>query len=74
MTEPSESDDGATPDGETARGAPAPEAMDGRETADGADEMPPEVSEADGAKYEDRYDEARGTANPDQHRDEEAYD
>ncbi|MFB6070670.1 MAG: hypothetical protein ABEJ76_06555 [Halanaeroarchaeum sp.] len=70
-------DDGATADDETARGADRPEELDTRERDDdeaqGDEELPPEAREDDDY-YEDKYDEAREVANPDQHRDDEPYD
>lgn len=76
----SENEDGATADDETPRGAPKPAELDGREYGDENDTeaeaetgIPPEVREEEDDDDDDD-EEAREIANPDQHRDEEAYD
>jgi hypothetical protein len=76
VTDSTGDDDGATAesDSETPRGAPKPDELDDRRAdAETDDELPPETREEDDA-YEDEYGEAREIANPDQHRDDEAYD
>ncbi|AXG11591.1 hypothetical protein [Haloplanus rubicundus] len=67
------SDSGATAEDETPRGAPKPEELDGREDGEeSGEDIPPEAREE--KEYDDEYVEAREIANPDQHRDDEAYD
>lgn len=71
MTESSDSE--ATADDETPRGASKPEELEDREEAGGGEsDIPPEARDREG-EY-DEYGEAREIANPDQHRDDEAYD
>ncbi|MFB6109558.1 MAG: hypothetical protein ABEJ60_01615 [Halodesulfurarchaeum sp.] len=51
-----------------------PEVPGREESGETAEDLPPGARDEEEAKYEDQSDEARETANPDQHRDEEAYD
>lgn len=81
MTDSSASGDGESAEDETPRGAQKPETLDSRESVETAeseapeeDEIPPEARDDEDERYEDRYGEARKVENPDQHRDEEAYD
>lgn len=80
MTESSDTDSGATAEDETPRGAPAPNELDDREAGDDDDggeegeRGTPSAIRDDEERYHDRHDEAREVENPDQHRDEEAYD
>lgn len=74
MTDSSDTDDEATAEEETPRGAAKPEELEGRGRA-GANEseIPPGIRD-DEELENDKYGAAREIANPDQHRDEEAYD
>lgn len=73
MSDASDDDGAAAPDA-TPRGAPEPEALEDREEGGSeTSEIPPAARDHD-ANYQDKYDEAREDENPDQHRDDEAYD
>lgn len=80
MTESSDDTDGATADDETPHGASEPDGFDDREEeSEESDEneeseIPPEARDKEEDRYRDKHEKGRETANPDQHRDEEAYD
>ncbi|WP_248896936.1 hypothetical protein [Haloplanus halobius] len=74
MTDSPDSNDRATAEDETPHGAPEPEEFDGREGEVEESELPPEARDKEEDRYHDESGDARETANPDQHRDEEEYD